>query len=311
MPKKILIIGAGSSAQRFAKILLAKKYDVDVYQHRTGVKIEGCGSVKSLDDALGYTAAIISSPTASHLHYAKKILPLNIPIFVEKPFADSKSGVAAFLKQAKKQKTVLKVGFNMRYVPAIQKITEYLHEKKLGKVLYAHIHVGQYLPQWRPKLNYAKTYSANYAMGGGAALDLIHEIDLTYLWFPKAKLQIANTKKLSSLHIDVEDYVKFMNKKDPHIWLTLDYLSHIRTRRYHLVGEKASIICDLYQNSFIFKNMDGHEETITDPAFFDATPTYEKELDDFLKLKYQPPTERELGIDALRTALKARRHVQK
>lgn len=310
MPKRILLIGAGSSGQRFAKILLAKKYGVDVYQHRPGITIAGCGTISALQELSRYSAAIVSSPTASHLKYARKLLSARIPMLIDKPLADRVTGIKSFWEMANKNKVLVHVGFNLRYVPAIQKITEYVRKQRLGNILYAQIHVGQYLPEWRPHLNYAKTYSAIYEQGGGAALDLIHEVDLAYAWFPKVKLKIGATTKLSALKINVEDYVE-LESKVPKVRVILEYLSHVRTRHYVIVGDKASITCDLYQQYFIFRTAKGEEEVINTPAFFNALPSYEKELDDFLKLKYHHITERELGIDALRTVLKVRKHVQR
>ena len=177
---QILLIGHGSSALRFANILNQLHHQITVFVHRKGLKVNpNFKQVSNLKNIKGkFDAAIISSPTATHLHYLEIMIKNKIPVLVDKPIAHETKNLKQIINLASKNQVYLQVGFNFRYLPIITTIKKYLDENKLGKILSAELYVGQYLPFWRPQKDYTQTYSAHHEQGGGVALDLIHEIDL-------------------------------------------------------------------------------------------------------------------------------------
>jgi predicted dehydrogenase len=311
---KIIVFGVGSSAQRFIRILQSRGVEVYVFIHREGLEIpDSCIKYSYLENLSQFQAAIIASPTHTHAQYLKACLNQKIPTLVDKPVVDNLKEAQELLKLARKNQILVRVGFNLRYLPIVSIIAEYLSKEKLGKVLYAHLHVGQYLPDWRPHQKYAEGYSASHARGGGVALDLIHELDLACAWFASPNLRTSFSNKISSLSIDTEDYLQVVTPTQPRIEVTLDYLSHIKTRRYMIVGDQGTLICDLYQPSFTYESVDHHQITLKDAHLFDVASTYQLEVDSFLKEVTQKskikPDSRSWGIDALKIALKARKHV--
>jgi predicted dehydrogenase len=76
---------------------------------------------------------------------------------------------------------------------------------EIGKPLSLSAEVGQYLPDWRPQQDYRKGVSARKDLGGGALLELSHELDyVRWLMGDVASVSSRLTKQ-SNLEIDVED----------------------------------------------------------------------------------------------------------
>lgn len=306
--KQILIIGQGSSGQRFKTFLKKTEYELVWYQYRKNVPLVEV-PYKNL------IAAIIASPTHTHIQYAKVLLDRKVPLLIEKPLTDNLMNSKKILNQARAINTTIMTGFNLRFLPVIRLIDQYVKEERLGNILFADIHVGQYLPFWRPQKDYRDSYSAHYDQGGGVALDLIHEIDLALGWFGKLKLDQVLSEHRSRLDTDAEDFVRLTFEKPFPIQITLECLSHVPVRRYFIVGTKGTIHCDMYNHIFHFVASDGSVVKKTTPSLFDIQSTYEREVNAFLSIIKNKipvvPTERSLGIDALEIALKARRHGQR
>ena len=311
----ILIFGLGSAGKRFAEILDAKGFEVYVYKHKKDFDTSPFSPMTNLDDLNNYYAAIISSPTATHLAYLEKLVEGDVPTLVEKPLADDMETAKKVINLARKKGSKILVGFNLRYLPIVEKISELLKDGALGKILHADIYVGQYLPDWRPNKDYRQSYSASLAAGGGVALDLIHEVDLLQTWFSKTDLKLIKSTKLSDLEIDTEDFVQFIAASRPYVRVTLDYLNMIKTRRYIIVGSKGAIECDVFGKKFTYKSKENQEEILTDESLFDIKKTYESELGDFLDKveggKDFDLSDRSLGLDSLKLAVEARENVQR
>ena len=67
--------------------------------------------------------------------------------------------------------------YNLRFLPSLQAYRERIQFGVIGKVLSVRCEIGQYLPSWRPGSDYRQAVSASRALGGGALLELSHEID--------------------------------------------------------------------------------------------------------------------------------------
>lgn len=308
----ILVIGSGSIAHRLVSLLHNGHARVSVYQHRKGLEpIKNTTQTDSLTDAVD--GVVIATPTTEHIQYLEHFAGV-CPLFIEKPVA------AVFDARLKKVISKLSslnyfvmAGFQMRFVPVVEHISQLLQENKLGKILSVSLYVGQYLPFWRPSIDYRTSYSAKYEQGGGAALDLIHEIDLAVHWFgPLKNLQIRS-EKLGDMEVNTESFVRIETKGKPVVQITLDTLNHNKMRTYSIIGTSGSIIVDLYHNHYDFTDVNGKTTKITDPAFFDVPKAYQSEISYFLShLSDKPPQhiERALGLDALKIAQRARKNYE-
>lgn len=120
--------------------------------------------------------------------------------------------------------------------------------------MYARFTVGQYLPDWHPGTDYSRSYSAKKNMGGGCALDLIHEIDLAIHLLGKPVLPIHSLlAKVSKLAIETEDTADFLYLTETNVSVSvhLDYLYRGYKRVFEIVGEEGTIVCDLFQSRIL------------------------------------------------------------
>ncbi|GAJ19017.1 unnamed protein product, partial [marine sediment metagenome] len=117
---------------------------------------------------------IISSPTSLHIETMKIPLEKKIPIFVEKPIADS---IEQLREIDDYDLNSVMIGFSLRYNEIINIVKEFIASGKLGKIYKANLYCGQFLPSWHPYADYRKEYYARKDLGGGVIRTLSHEID--------------------------------------------------------------------------------------------------------------------------------------
>lgn len=194
----------------------------------------------------GPELVMVASPTSMHIEHALAAARCACHLFVEKPLAHSQDGLPELIAEVRRNAMVSLVGCNMRFHPGPLKVKELLERESIGKVLFARIHSGSYLPNWRPDQDYRRTYSANAGMGGGCILDCIHEIDLAYWYLGRVESTFCAAEHLSSMEIDVEDVAMLVCK---HVCgslseIELDYVQRTYDRGCHIVGEAGTITWD-------------------------------------------------------------------
>jgi predicted dehydrogenase len=116
----------------------------------------------------------------------------------------------------------------------------------MGRIFSADITVGQYLPDWRPDMDYSKVYSAIRAQGGGVCLDISHELDYFRWLFGEPAEMKCQVRKLSDLNINVEDLAEILVYTHTGVLgrIHLDYLSRAPRRQLYLVAEKGNLQYD-------------------------------------------------------------------
>ena len=121
-----------------------------------------------------------------------------------------------------------------------------LHQGHIGRVQSVRAEVGQYLPDWRPGIDCRQTASAQQALGGGALLELSHEIDYVRWLIGEIREVTARIARLSDLEIDVEDCAEIILTFEngtiggPH----LDMIQRAPTRTCRLIGSDGTLVWD-------------------------------------------------------------------
>lgn len=193
--------------------------------------------------------AIIASPTHLHAEQALEVSRRGYHIFVEKPLSHTSEKLKELAEEIECRDLVSLVACNMRFHPGPTKVKELLEREVIGKILFARVHTGSYLPEWRPGQDYRKSYSASAAMGGGCILDCIHEIDLARWYLGEMEQVFCVAEHLSSFEIDVEDVAILICKHSNGSLseIHLDYIQRTYERGCQIVGEQGSIFwnyCD-------------------------------------------------------------------
>lgn len=244
MKKKILIIGFGSIGAKHARILSKFKNisEIAVKTKSKIIKIKKTFVIKNLEK-FNPDYIIISSKTSEHYsnvrevekYYKKKV------VLIEKPVFES-------YKKIGKLRNKYFVGYNLRLHPVIGYLKKISKKHKFFSI---DIYCSSFLPNWRKKRNYSKTYSSIKKYGGGALLDLSHELDyLQWLFGKISEVYFFYRKKLSNLKLNVEDNYKLTGRiKKIFFSLNVNFFSKLNFRKIILNGNNISIEADLLKNT--------------------------------------------------------------
>jgi len=167
-------------------------------------------------------------------------------MLVEKPLSDSLEGTDRLLEQCRKAGVVLQVGYCLRYDAALVAAREALLAGQIGRLLCLRTEVGQYLPDWRPDRDYRSSVSARADLGGGALLELSHEIDYA-IWLGGAIVSVlARLGQVSDLDINVEDVADLLVEFGGGAigQLHMDMIQQAPTRLCRLIGTHGTIEWD-------------------------------------------------------------------
>ena len=254
---KVIIFGLGSIAKKHISALQLMDESVRIFafrQEHTTVEVLDVKNIFSIEDVktINPNFIIISNPTFAHYKTIESLIPLNIPLFIEKPLfsvLDDGKLVAQILDQ----NLVTYVACNLRFLESLQFIQKYLADKRVNEV---NMYCGSYLPDWRPNRDYKTTYSANKNEGGGVHIDLIHEIDYAYWLFGKPlKVNKTFTNK-STLDINAWDYANYIFEYDQFsASIILNYYRRDPKRTLEIILENETITVDILKNS-VYRNDD-------------------------------------------------------
>lgn len=254
----VLIVGLGSIGRKHLQVLKEIKPNITLFALRSKQsKVEeGINNIYSLKDLpKNLDFAIIATPTIFHKSSIKNLLPLQIPLFIEKPVLhkiDSEtSQIADYLKR---NNIFTYIGCNLRFHPCIVFLKKYLQEIN-EQVNEVNIYCGSFLPDWRPNRDFRKTYSAKTELGGGVHLDLIHELDYTYyIWGVPSRVNSILCSK-SSLNIDAIDYAHYTLEYPTFTAaVTLNYYRKQSKRTIEVVLEKTILLVDIVSSTITDEN---------------------------------------------------------
>jgi predicted dehydrogenase len=251
---RVLIVGLGSIGQRHLRLAreLLPEADIQVLRHKVcdSVPEYANGCFFSLEQAISFAPqiAIIASPATFHMDTALPLARAGVHLLVEKPLSATPAAVTPLLAACRQQGTVLLIGYNLRFLASLQRFRDLLNESAIGRVLSVRCEIGQYLPSWRPGTDYRIGVSANRDLGGGALLELSHELDYLRWIFGEPEWVKATLSRQSSLEIDVEDtahlILGFEPDADGHrliASLTLDFIRHDTTRLCTAIGANGTL----------------------------------------------------------------------
>jgi predicted dehydrogenase len=254
MINRILIVGYGSIGKRHLRI--AREYfpdaDIRVLRHKiinTPPKHSN-GTFTNISEAVSFNPqiAVIANPATFHIQMAQALAEAGANLLIEKPISSTLSGVKHLIKTVEEKSLILLVGYNLRFLRSLQFFKEQLDKSIVGKVLSVRCEMGNYLPSWRPESNYRDGVSASKELGGGALLELSHELDFLRWIFGDVEWVKSTLSQQSSLDIDVEDTVHltlgFTSKTKGYQLIgsvNLDFIRHDVTRTCTVIGEKGSL----------------------------------------------------------------------
>lgn len=305
-----LVVGSGSIAHRHIanlKSLYASSQVSCVSASGRTLTIQETGADKifsSLAQAIQVRPkfAIVASPSTLHTQHMADLISAGIPVLVEKPVADSLESIAPQQALFQANLNIIDVGYNLRFMPSAIKLKALLSESLIGRIHSIQADVGQYLPDWRPHSDYRNNVSAQATLGGGALLELSHEIDYLRWLFGEFDRVFCYTRKSGHLDIDVDDCVDalFTNSEGTSAHLHMDFLQRHAERCCKVIGDTGTLHWDIMKNRITLRTKDSETVLFDDPAY-DRNDMYIKEIESFASM-IDNHTSPSVGLpDALRT----------
>lgn len=288
--QRALVVGSGSIAKRHIKNLRYLFPEIEVVcVSASGRSLEpsevGATTVRdSIEQAIEarLDLAIVASPASLHLKNAHQLVSANIPVLLEKPLCHD----VAELEKYDLTNSSFKIGvaYNLRYMTSANIVKNTVCERTLGEVLNVNVECGQYLPDWRPETDYRLGVSAQKKLGGGALLELSHELDYLLWIFGEITSVTAKVENTGTLDIDVDDNVNALLKSKTGflIQLHLDFLQRRPRRMLRVVCEKGNLVWNLLTNTVSIEKEGYTGQVIySDPAY-DRNDMYIQQLKDFV-----------------------------
>lgn len=252
--KRIVIVGLGSIGQRHLRLAreLLPDAEVRVLRHKKPHDLQETSNdyFFNIIDALNFKPqlVIIANPAPFHVPVAQAFAEIGTHLLIEKPLSDSINNIDLLLETCRQQGCLLLTGYNLRFLSSLQYYRQLLETEIIGNILSIRCEIGQYLPSWRPNNDYRESVSAKRELGGGALLELSHELDYLRWLFGEVDWVQATLCKQSNLDIDVEDTAHLTlglksnaNKQQIIATVNLDFIRHDTTRLCTAIGENGSL----------------------------------------------------------------------
>lgn len=293
---RVLVIGIGSIALKHIKIIQEQSPKTKIVALRSGrgsdfEELNTCELVThSLEDALKKkpSAIIISNPSPFHIKSAKAILSQGVPILIEKPLSDNLQDAEDFLSLAEKLNQKVLMGYVLRHNNGLRKLKNLIDENRLGKLLDVEVCARSYLPSWRAGKDYRQNVSSKKELGGGALLELSHEIDYCNWVFGGFNSVQASLKNSGTLDVDVEDSVDAiveLKDKNCNLKLHLDFRSKNEERYCKVFCEKGMIHWDYIEEEI--KIFDFDKGLTTEDFAGEKANMYKSQMKHFFDVAFE------------------------
>lgn len=280
--KSALVVGSGSVAKRHIKNLRELFPDASVVcisSSGRDLDASEVGASEVLPDIANSLSrnpdfAVVASPAPYHLRHADQLLAAKVPVLIEKPLCASLFEVNN--TDLSRYNARIGVAYNLRFMPAAKIVKGLLDDAAVGPISTAYAEVGQFLPDWRPGMDYRAGVSARKELGGGALLELSHELDYLNWFFGPFSRVLGVVRNSDVLEIDVEDNVDALlqQREGLVVHVHLDFLQRHPCRRFKAVGAKGTIEWDLIANKVVLLRPGGGTEQIYADPNYDRNQMY-------------------------------------
>lgn len=234
---RIMVVGAGSAGRRHRENLERLGTAPTLVPHRT---LKDRPLAKLLDKKT-FDGAVIATATDVRLPLIEEFAQRNIPMYVEKPLAFRAGDLKAIKAATSRVCYRSMVGFMMRYHPGFLRLAD----EDLSSAWAFEFTNGHDVNLWREGWSFEKSYAAR-AEGGGALLDLCHEIDMASYLFPgleAVRTRSEGREGFPGVDFASDVYLCSKGALGPPGRVSVDYLrpSHARTARIEFLGRTAEL----------------------------------------------------------------------
>ncbi|MGL5046236.1 MAG: Gfo/Idh/MocA family protein [Shewanella sp.] len=212
---------------------------------------------------------IIASPASFHEKYANPLIINNIPILIEKPLTSEPESAHRILAIAKEHNCPIMIGYCLRYLSSAIFIKQLILNNYIGKIYNCSATVGQYLPDWRPNKHYSESVSAQKSLGGGALLELSHELDYLLWLLGPLTLKYAQLRTTNELALEVEEIADLVltSQQGTVCYIHMDFIQKQAQRECTFIGSTGRLRWDLLTNTIHHYHSDGTQVLYSQPEW--------------------------------------------
>ena len=241
---KILVVGAGSIGQRHHENLLVLGADSTLLPYSDFSHEVAVSSAQHLRQ---WDGVVVATATHIRLEVIGRFSAAGIPLYIEKPVSFRTRDVLEIAQATSEIASRSLVGFMMRYHPALR----YVGDSDLTDVYSFTFEIGHDVRRWRNDWRFAGSYAA-CADGGGALLDLCHELDMALLLFPHATdVSVRCLGHDDYPGVDFCTNVQLFGSSAPIGSVSMDYLSPVSFRRMTVRGRQRQFDFDFAREAYV------------------------------------------------------------
>lgn len=306
-------MGLGSAGSRQLRIAQVKFPDCEIKVIRSSTfetpeakQDDGIRSFREIAE-FNPSLAIICSPSPFHIEIAQFLAGIGSHILIEKPISNSTVGIKELIETCKQKSLNLRTGYNLRYLESLIYFRDCIMNSEIGRIQSIRCEVGQYLPDWRPGKDYRDTVTARKELGGGALLELSHELDYLQWIFGSAEWVSAVIGKQSQLEIDTEDsahlVIGFSDQKMGYTTVgnvNMDLYRHDKVRNCLVIGDFGSLKWDGILDRVSIYSAKNPEWNTVFQGKSNLEETYMHQFDDFVSSGESLTYDGATGVDGLR-----------
>lgn len=229
---KVGIVGFGYWGKNQARVFNELNSLVGVFEEnpKNVNTSSGYKFFNSLEEMLeSVDGVVICTPANTHFEIAVKALNKGVDILVEKPIALNTKEVKKIIEIEKRNKSIVMVGHQLHFHPAITKMKDIIKSGKIGKIKWIYSN----------RLNLGKIRPYENVLWSFAPHDI--SLILDFVNSEVKKLDIQATKILNN---KVEDttlsLLTFKNKMKAHVFVS--WIHPFKEQRFVIVGSKGSLV---------------------------------------------------------------------
>jgi predicted dehydrogenase len=310
---RILIVGTGSAGKRHLNLANELFPTADIKVLKLGRPTNDLDDAEktftTLEEALKFdpVIAVIANPSPLHMEVAIPLASKGVHLLIEKPISNSSKQVSELIQICEENNLTLMTGYNLRYSPSLVSFRKLLLDSHAGEIFSVRIEVGQFLPSWRPDMDYQYSVTAQKDLGGGVILELSHEIDYLRWIFGEIQWVSGILVRQSNLDIDVEDCAHLSLATVPKankqvlISANLDFIRHDKTRSCIAICENGSLKWDGIAGDVSFMEPGSQTWQVIFSEKFPNDYTYRQEWADFINCIINNETPVVTGLDGLKS----------
>lgn len=258
---KFLVVGTGSIGRRHVKTVRKNLPGawVGLVHHRPRAEVDEalaseCDELFSdLGAALSTEpdVAIVANATSAHVRTAQACADAGVHLLVEKPISHTLDGVDALVSSCESNGLQLMVGYCLRHHEPLRTFRELIRSGGVGQPFALRAEVGQHLTTWRPDADYRSTITARPELGGGALLELSHEIDYALWILGEVQAAVGFTANLGVLGLDVDEVAEIALRFSSGALgsIHMDLLRSPSTRHCVVAGTEGVAVWDSHDDS--------------------------------------------------------------